>query len=162
MAMILPPASDQRDAVRLGGLLTDFSEALWRFLPYASSERGTSLDVNTDGWRREGEREAFAKVLPALAKPNLPDNGSVLVSYIPVEESAHRVGRALHGIGSTALTTQVTAEVRAELGRWNRLNLATYREGGSKPWSLPGLMLRLLRLPPLTGCCARTRWAAMR
>jgi hypothetical protein len=74
-----------------------------------------SLAVNTVGWRREGDREAFAKVLPALSKPNLPANGTMLVSYIPVEESAHRVGRALHGIGSAALTTQVTAEVRAEL-----------------------------------------------
>ena len=44
------------------------------------------------------------KVLPAIAKPNLPDNGIMLVSYILVEEGAHRVGRALHEIGSTALT----------------------------------------------------------
>jgi hypothetical protein len=39
----------------------------------------------------------------------------MLVSYILVEESAHRVGRALHELGRTALTNQVTAELRAEL-----------------------------------------------
>jgi hypothetical protein len=58
---------------------------------------------------------AFAKVLPALSKPNLPQNGTVLISYIPVEESAHRVGRALHGISSADLTDQVAAEVKVEL-----------------------------------------------
>jgi hypothetical protein len=74
-----------------------------------------SLDVNTAGWRREGNREAFTKVIPALATPNLPHNGTMLVSYIPVEETAHRVGRALHELGNAALTTRVTAEVQAEL-----------------------------------------------
>ncbi|MET8700099.1 hypothetical protein ABZW10_14695 [Kitasatospora sp. NPDC004723] len=32
----------------------------------------------------------------AIAKPNLPSGGSVIVSYGPVLGSAHRVGRALH------------------------------------------------------------------
>jgi hypothetical protein len=94
--------------------MTELSQALWRCYTHPASA-APSLDVNTAGWRREGDREAFAEVLPALAKPNLPDNGTLLVSYILVEESAHRVGRALHEIGSAALTTQVTAEVRAEL-----------------------------------------------
>ena len=104
----------QSAAQRLGELLTELSQALWRCYTHPASA-APSLEVNTAGWRREGDREAFAKVLPALAKPNLPDNGTMLVSYILVEESAHRVGRALHEIGSSALTTQVTAEVRAEL-----------------------------------------------
>jgi hypothetical protein len=110
----IPSASDQGAALRLGELLTELSQALWRCYTHPASA-APSLDVNTAGWRSEGDREAFAKVLPALVKPNLPDNGTMLVSYIPVEESAHRVGRALHEIGSTALTTQVAAEVRAEL-----------------------------------------------
>ncbi|MDL4819305.1 hypothetical protein [Actinomadura opuntiae] len=37
------------------------------------------------------------------------------VSYNPVEESAHRVGRALHNINNADLNTRVMAEVRAEL-----------------------------------------------
>lgn len=106
--------SDQNAALRLGNLLTELSQALWRCYTHPASA-APSLDVNTAGWRREGERSAFAQVLPALAKPNLPDNGTMLVSYALVEESAHRVGRALHEIGSSALTTQVIAEVRAEL-----------------------------------------------
>jgi len=114
VAAEVPPASDQGAALRLGELLTELSQALWRCYTHPASA-APSLDVNTAGWRREGDREAFAKVLPALAKPNLPDNGTMLVSYILVEESAHRVGRALREIDSAALTTQVTAEVRAEL-----------------------------------------------
>lgn len=110
----IPSTSDQSAVLRLGELLTELSQALWRCYTHPASA-APSLDVNTAGWRREGDRKAFAKVLPALAKPNLPDNGTMLVSYIPVEESAHRVGRALHEIGSAALTTQVTADVRAEL-----------------------------------------------
>jgi hypothetical protein len=110
----IPSASDQNAALRLGELLTELSQALWRCYTHPASA-APSLNVNTSGWRREGDREAFANVLPALAKPNLPNNGTMTVSYIPVEESAHRVGRALHEIGSAALTTQVTAEVRAEL-----------------------------------------------
>ncbi|MGA8456434.1 MAG: hypothetical protein WB800_13620, partial [Streptosporangiaceae bacterium] len=94
--------------------LSELSQALWHCYTHPASA-APSLAVNTDGWRREGDREAFAKVLQALAKPNLPHNGTVLVSYTPVEENAHRVGRALHEIGNAALITQVTAEVQAEL-----------------------------------------------
>jgi len=110
----MPSASDQNAALRLGDLLTELSQALWRCYTHPASA-APSLEVNTAGWRREGERDAFAHVLPALAKPHLPDNGAMLVSYVQVEESAHRVGRALHEIGNTVLTNQVTAEVRAEL-----------------------------------------------
>lgn len=110
----IPSVSDQNAALRLGDLLTELSQALWHCYTHPLSA-APSLDVNTAGWRRGGERSAFSQVLPVLEKPNLPDNGTMLVSYVLVEESAHRVGRALHEIGSTALTTQVTAEVRAEL-----------------------------------------------
>jgi hypothetical protein len=57
----------------------------------------------------------FVEVLSALEKPNLPQNGIMTVSYNPVEESAHHVGRALHDIGNADLTDQVMAEVKAEL-----------------------------------------------
>lgn len=110
----VPPASDPGAALRLAERLSDLSQALWRCYTHPASA-APSLDVNTTGWRREGNREAFAEVLPALAKPNMPHNGTILLSYIPVEESAHRVGRALHEIGNAGLAAQVTAEVQAEL-----------------------------------------------
>jgi plasmid stabilization system protein ParE len=37
------------------------------------------------------------------------------VSYNPVEETAHQVGRALHSINNPGLTEQIVAEVQAEL-----------------------------------------------
>jgi hypothetical protein len=110
----VPSASDPGSALRLAERLSDLSQALWRCYTHPASA-AHSLDVNTTGWRREGNREAFAEVLPALVKPNLPQNGAILLSCIPVEESAHRVGRALHEIGNAELATQVTAEVQAEL-----------------------------------------------
>lgn len=110
----VPSVPDRRAALRLAERLSELSRTLWRCYTHPASA-AASLDVNTRGWRREGNRNAFAEVLPALAKPNLPQNGTMLVSYIPVEESAHGVGRALHAIGNNALTSQVTAEVQAEL-----------------------------------------------
>jgi hypothetical protein len=110
----VPSASDQGAVLRLAEQLSELSQALWHCYTHPASA-APSLAVNTDGWRREGDREAFARVLQALVKPNLPHNDTVLVSYVPVEENAHRVGRALHEIGNAALITQVTAEVQAEL-----------------------------------------------
>lgn len=110
----LPLAGDPAAALRLPGELSALSSALWRCYTHPASA-APSLEVNTSGWRREGNREAFATVLPALVEPNLPRNGTILISYVPVEESAHRVGRALHEIGNSGLTERVTAEVKAEL-----------------------------------------------
>ena len=110
----LPLAADQAAALQLASELSALSQALWRCYTHPASA-APSLEPNTTGWRRESNREAFAKVLPALARPNLPENGTLLVSYIPVEECAHRVGRALHDISSADLTEQVAAEVKAEL-----------------------------------------------
>lgn len=110
----LPSDTDQDARSRLAAELSALSSALWRCYTHPASA-ALSLEPNTTGWRREGNREAFAKVLPALAKPNLPTGSTVLVSYIPVEEAAHRVGRALYQLGSTDLTDLLTAEVKAEL-----------------------------------------------
>lgn len=110
----LPPATDRSAALQLADELSALSQALWRCYTHPASA-ASSLELNTTGWRREGDREAFKEVVPALAKPNLPQNGDLLVSYIPVEEGAHRVGRVLHDISSTDLTGQVAAEVKAEL-----------------------------------------------
>lgn len=76
-----------------------------------------------EGWRRQGERDAFTGVVDNIRKPNLPHNGSVVQSYILVEEAAHRVGRALHHIGDPELVDRVAAEVREELAAVERAEM---------------------------------------
>jgi hypothetical protein len=52
----------------------------------------------------------------ALRSPNLPsDTGELLVSYSSVPERAHRVGRVLHRLNTTALTDAVAADITAEI-----------------------------------------------
>ncbi|MEY9929714.1 hypothetical protein ABH926_004354 [Catenulispora sp. GP43] len=111
----LPPSSpaDQRYAVARA--LTGLSEALWRTYTHPASAAGDDMGDNSEGWRRQSERDAFAKVLSALAQPNLPEGGMIVQSYIAVEEGAHRLGRALHAVGDDQLTAAITAEVQAEV-----------------------------------------------
>jgi hypothetical protein len=90
------------------------SRAVWRAYTHPASS-ADSLEVNTEGWRREGDRAAFPAVLPALSRPHLAEGRTLVQSYIPVEETAHRVGRALHAIGDAALSEQVAADVQADL-----------------------------------------------
>lgn len=118
----LPSATDPGVGIRLAGELSALSQALWRCYTHPASA-ALSLEPNTTGWRREGNRAAFAQVLPAIVKPNLPQNGTMLVSYIPVEERAHRVGRALHDIGNADLTDLVAEEVKSELEAVERAEL---------------------------------------
>lgn len=99
-------------AHRLSGL----SAALWRTYTHPPEAAGDDLAPNTEGWRREGHREAFAVVATALNKPNLPsEDGTIISCYNPVEENAHIVGRALHEIDSTDLTQAVVLDVAAEM-----------------------------------------------
>jgi hypothetical protein len=103
------------DAIqRLVHALTLLSAQAWRTYTHPAAA-ADDLEVNTEGWRRDGHREAFATVTEALTKPNLPSGGMLTVSYNPVEETAHQVGRALHSINNPGLAGQVVAEVQAEL-----------------------------------------------
>jgi hypothetical protein len=107
--------SVSNDAIqRLVHALTLLSAQAWRTYTHPATA-ADDLEVNTEGWRREQHREAFATVTDALTKPNLPSDGALMVSYNPVEETAHQVGRALHSIDDLDLTERVVAEVRAEL-----------------------------------------------
>lgn len=59
-----------------------------------------------------------------LRRPNLPDeHGSLLASYDPVEERAHRVGRCLHRAADADLTAAVIVEVETELTAVERAEL---------------------------------------
>lgn len=110
----LPPTATGEQALALTTTLGHLSEEAWRTYTHPASAAQT-LDVNTEGWLRDGEREAFGTVDEAIREPNLPEGGSIIESYIAVEENAHRVGRALHAIGDPALTDTVAADVEAEL-----------------------------------------------
>jgi hypothetical protein len=96
------------------------SEALWGvYLRPAST-----VDDEQERVRREYERERFGEVSAAVRKPNLPDeSGMLTVSYSPVEESAHRLGRVLHEIADVGLTDAVVAEVQVEADAMTRADL---------------------------------------
>jgi len=105
--------ADQRYAV--ARTLTDLSAALWHAYTHPASAAGDDMEDNGEGWRRQGERDAFAGVPRALVEPNLPENGMILQSSVVVEEAAHRLGRALHAAGDAELTAAVAAEVGVEI-----------------------------------------------
>ncbi|MEU8001440.1 hypothetical protein AB0B66_09805 [Catellatospora sp. NPDC049111] len=103
--------------------MTSLSRELWRCYSHPASAAG-SMGVNTEGWRREKRREGFADVLTWIRSPHLPDdNGMLLMSYDPVEELSHRVGRALLALKDAALADAITAEVSIELNAVERAEL---------------------------------------
>jgi hypothetical protein len=87
--------------------------------------RASAADEGQEREQREDERQRFDTAVAAVRSPNLPDpRGLLEVSYSPVEETAHRVGRVLHGLADASLSdavaidvgAEVDAVVRAELG----------------------------------------------
>jgi hypothetical protein len=117
---VLPSGLPAPQRRALAAELSGLSEVLWRSYTHPASA-ADSLDVNTEGWRREQTRNGFGSVVGHIRRPNLPDgHGSVLVSYDPVEERAHRVGRSLHHAADAELSAAVIAEVEAELAAVER------------------------------------------
>ena len=110
----LPPSAPEGKVQDLSEALINLSQALWRCYTHPASA-ADSLEPNTEGWRRQGSRDEFATVIPAISKPNLPHGGMLIQSYVPVEESAHQVGRALYAIGDSGLTNRIIDDVQAEL-----------------------------------------------
>ncbi|RAJ38389.1 hypothetical protein K353_04326 [Kitasatospora sp. SolWspMP-SS2h] len=116
----LPDDADTSALLALARSLTQLSDAAWRTYTHPSSAAG-SPEPDGEGWRREREREAFNQVHDAIAAPHLPHGGTMTVSYSPLVESAHRAGRALHGLhdpggpGGEALAEAVRAEAALEL-----------------------------------------------
>ncbi|MGH8829065.1 MAG: hypothetical protein ACRDVZ_15995 [Jiangellaceae bacterium] len=104
----------QSDLLTLAESLSNLSRLLWRTYTHPASA-ADSLEPNSEGWRRQSERDAFADVLEALRSPNLPHDGYIDQSYILVEEAAHRVGRALHALQEPALAAHIQTDVAAEL-----------------------------------------------
>ncbi|MFB7674457.1 hypothetical protein ACFC26_23890 [Kitasatospora purpeofusca] len=110
----LPTDANTSALLNLARSLAQLSDAAWRTYTHPASAAG-SLEPNSEGWRREEERKQFGEVLDAIAKPNLPSGGSMVVSYSPLTESANRVGRALHELADPGLTAAVLAETATEL-----------------------------------------------
>ncbi|MFI9274028.1 hypothetical protein ACIGXM_25465 [Kitasatospora sp. NPDC052896] len=108
------PAGNTATLLRLARALTQLSEAAWHTYTRPASA-ADSLEPNSEGWRREQERKAFDEVPEAITRPNLPQGGSVIISYSPLVESAHQVGRALHTLDNPDLTKAVLAEATTEL-----------------------------------------------
>ncbi|AHH98670.1 hypothetical protein [Kutzneria albida] len=98
----LPHASDRDEVLRLAAALTTLSRVVWRTYTHPVSA-AESVELDSEGWRRQGERDAFAGVLANIRQPNLLQNGYMVQSYIMVEEAAHRVGRTLHNIGNQTI-----------------------------------------------------------
>ena len=111
---MMPKAADDEQALAVARTMTHLADAAWRTYTHPASA-ADSLEVNTEGWRRGLERDAFAGVLDAVRSPHLPEHGLLAQSYLAVTECAHRVGRALHDVGDTELTEAVAREVQGEL-----------------------------------------------
>jgi len=113
---VLPPGAAHDAALHLASTLTGLSRFLWNAYTRPASAAGDPAEPNSQAWQRAEERARFSVVLPAIRTPELPTQSGLLsVSYSPVEESAHRVGRALRAISDAGLTERVAADVRCEL-----------------------------------------------
>lgn len=110
----LPKTLPAEQALHLAEALTILSRAAWRTYTHPASA-ADSHELNREGWRRDQERQAFARVSKAVRKPNVPENGMIVQSYVWVEESAHQVGRLLYEIADQQLRDQVVADAEAEL-----------------------------------------------
>lgn len=109
----LPAGLEAGKLLALARALTQLSSAAWR--TYTHPSAAGSMERNSEGWRREEERKHFSEVLAAISDPHLPSGGTLLVSYSPLLETAHRAGRALREFGDAQLTKSVIAEAAAEL-----------------------------------------------
>ncbi|MEV4014245.1 hypothetical protein AB0J35_27460 [Nonomuraea angiospora] len=103
----LPPDRPS-DALRLAARLTELSHACWRCYTHPASI-SDQHGPGSLGWHRQRERDAFAGVVPLLT-------ASAHVSVAAkVGEIAQRTGHALRALDGPELTTQVVADVAAEL-----------------------------------------------
>lgn len=115
MVTALPAAAGMERHQVLAAELTGLAHELWRCYTHPPKV-DPDTDVNTEDWRRQQIRDTFGSVIESVMNPDLPDeDGNLLVANDPVEESAHRVGRALHDIGDDAVRDAVRADIEAEL-----------------------------------------------
>jgi hypothetical protein len=112
-AVARPPSH----GLELAALLTSLSEGLWRGYTHPPGAAGDDLAPNTEGWRRQHERDVVAELEETLSAVYQPANeaGVQFSSYVFVEEVARRIARTLSAIGDPSVREAVVAEVRAEI-----------------------------------------------
>jgi hypothetical protein len=112
---VLPGQVDAGAADDLVMALDGLSEAMWDTYVHPAGQFGDPDEPNTEAWRWDGERKAFPDALAAVRHPQLPDHGMLMVSYCRVEESGHRVGRAVHALDlGEDFIAVITGEVQTE------------------------------------------------
>ncbi|WP_327007572.1 hypothetical protein OHA72_10055 [Dactylosporangium sp. NBC_01737] len=120
MVCQLGSAAAPEVTARLCDAMTQLSQHLWDTYQHPADDDDSDLPDLAAQERGEG----FSGVLAAVGRPHLPDtHGLLIVSYDPVLESAHTVGRALHELGDAEVTVAVTAEVRTEIDAVGRAGL---------------------------------------
>lgn len=97
----LPVSADTGQLLGLARALTQLSSAAWRTYTHPASTAGFP-EPNSD-------------VSAAIGDPNMPTDGTMIVSYSSILESAHRVGRALHDLGDPRRAKTIAAEAAAEV-----------------------------------------------
>jgi hypothetical protein len=112
---VLPVEVGLERSLALAAELSGLSAALWRCYTHPASA-AESMEEGSEGRRRQQERDSFGVVVGNVLSPELPnEEGALVVGYDPVQEYAHRVGRALLAVGDPGLREAVRAEVEAEL-----------------------------------------------
>jgi hypothetical protein len=166
------------DAGALCAALSGLSKALWDTYTYPASAAGDQEERT----RREDERQRFDSVVPAVREPNLPDeSGALIVSYSPVEESAHGLGRVLHRLADGGLVDAVAAEVQVEMDAVTRAELGDLSGRAVQAVALDrldvspvqiaaadellradplGARLRAVAVDPAAACVAAAHWLA--
>lgn len=116
MVAELPGSVADAVGLRLCEELTRLSAAAWDTYINPASAVEDPADRDQERWRRDQQRAAFGGVVEPIRTPNLPmSSGVLIVSYDPVEEAAHRLGRVLHDINDQELTEAVVVEAQREL-----------------------------------------------
>nr|BFE55649.1 hypothetical protein GCM10020063_001750 [Dactylosporangium thailandense] len=116
----LPETTNPLQRLALAESLTRLSAVVWRCYTHPVSAM-VDTSPNSEGWQRQQTRASFGLVLDIIREPNLPDDdGTLMVSYDPVEEAAHRIGRSLHELATPEVSAAVIADVEAELAAVER------------------------------------------
>ncbi|MGL6235595.1 MAG: hypothetical protein ACRC20_09650 [Segniliparus sp.] len=120
-------SSDELEAlVVLAGKLSRLCEQLWRCYVFPASAY-ENVEVNTEGWRQQESRRAFAEVLSVIEargeRAKQRESGFVESSYDPVLNAAEQVADALSAFSDAEFGRAVEAEVREELAAVERAEL---------------------------------------